>query len=82
MHRRADNKPSIVHRRLLCDIARNVTGCDRDGCEGIIREVPSYQLREHRRRSLSAMRGGDSDAREEHHDMQHRRVGLLGALSL
>lgn len=32
------------------------------------REVPSYQLREHRR-SLSAMRGGDSDAREEHHDI-------------
>lgn len=32
------------------------------------REVPSYQLREHRR-SLSAMRGGDSDAREKHHDI-------------
>lgn len=69
-YRRADNKPSIVHvcRRLFCVIA---TRTGRDGTrKNYPREVPRrYQLREHRRRSLSAMRGGDSDAREEHHDI-------------
>lgn len=78
IHRYADNKPSIVHDccRPFCDISRDVTKCDRDGCKGnYSRELLSYQLREHRRRSLSAMRGGDGDAREEHHDIQYGRVG-------